>query len=91
MYVSNMKLLVDVGQLPASVLEEEVAVQSEGGCEDVYEEDSDVGENVRRIGSPDDNLEGNEKPKLAHEREGDGQYHGDRDDKSIGNHWKRPL
>jgi hypothetical protein len=35
MYVADVELLVDVGQLPASVFEEELAIENERACEGV--------------------------------------------------------
>jgi hypothetical protein len=41
MYVADMELLVDVGQLPASVFEEELANENERACEEVEKQSAD--------------------------------------------------
>jgi hypothetical protein len=41
MHVANMKLLVDVGELAACVLQEEFADEYESACEEVEEQSSE--------------------------------------------------
>ena len=56
--VANVELLVEVRQLFASVLQKEFPIQGERGCKYVYEQDADVGEDVRRVCPPDNEFEG---------------------------------
>jgi len=84
--LADVELLVEMGQLSASVLEEEFPVQGEGRCEDVDEQETTVGKDVRRICLPDDNLERDKEFEFTHEREGDAEHHSNRDEKCVGNH-----
>ena len=77
--VADIELLVEMGQFPAGVLEEESSVESERRGEDIREQEATVGEDVCRLRPPDHNFEGDEELKLTHESEADGQHHSDGD------------
>ena len=73
--MTNIELLVEMGQLPARVHEEEFSVYGTLRHEDVAEHERPlVGEDVCRVRFPDHNPEGNEKLEFAHKSEGDAEH-----------------
>lgn len=52
MYVADMELLVDVGRLPASVFEEELAIENERACEEVVRMEGRPGDIPERGAQP---------------------------------------
>ena len=70
--MADIELLVEVGELPSGVLEEESSVEGERRGEHIREQETTVGEDVSRVRSPDQNFEGNEELKLTHKDEADG-------------------
>lgn len=77
--MADIELLVQVGELPAGVLEEESSVESERRSEHIREQETTVGEDVCRIRPPDHNFEGDEELKLTHKEEADGEQYCDGD------------
>src|SRR6516162_4539357 len=88
--VADIELPVEMGQFSACVLEKEFAVQREGCCEHIGEQETTVGEDVCRVRFPDHDLEGDEKLKLAHQGEADGEHYSDCDEKSVRDHVRAP-
>ena len=73
MHVSNMELLVDVGQLPASVFEEGFANEDERAREDVEKQHSQKDGKRPAILVEKERSIGDEELQLPHEIEGDGE------------------
>lgn len=84
--VSYIELLVEVGELPAGVLEEESSVECERRGEHIREQETTVGKDVCRIRPPDDDLQGDEKLEFTHKKERKPQDAGHSDEKRVGNH-----
>lgn len=84
--VANVELLIEVGELLASVLQKEFPIQGERGGKHIYEQDSDVTEDVRRVCPPDGEFEGDEELQLAHHCETYSEHDSDRQKQSVGNH-----
>ena len=76
MDISNMKLLVDVGQFPARVLEEELANEDEPACENIEKKYPEKdGERPAVLVEKERSI-GDEELQLAHEIEGEGEQEG---------------
>src|ERR1700733_7800883 len=71
-----MKLLVEMGEFSAGVLEEEFAVQCEGEREDIDKENRTVDQDWRAIEPEQDALIGNEVGKRLHTPEAKSQNDG---------------
>ena len=72
-----MKLLVDVGQLPASVFEEGLANEDERTSENVEKEHSQKDGERPAILMEEERSIGDEELQLAHEIKGDGKEQGE--------------
>jgi len=77
MYVANMELLVDVGQLPASVLEERLANEDESAREEVEKQSSEKDCERPAILAEEERAVGDQEFQLAHEIETNGEQEGE--------------
>lgn len=89
--VADVELLVEMGQLAACILEEEFPVQCKGRRENIGKQETTVGEERRRIRSPDDDFERDETLEFAHEGEADGKHDGNGDEKGVRKHCRGSL
>lgn len=86
MHVSNMKLLVDVGQLPASVFEEGLANENERTCEDVEKQQPEKGGECPAILVEEVRAVRDQERQLSHEVEDNGEQQSDCDKNGVRNH-----
>ena len=73
MHVSNMELLVDVGQLPASVFEKGLANEDERAREDVEKQYPEKNGECPAVLAEEKRTIRDQKLQLAHKVEADGQ------------------
>ena len=89
MHVSNMKLLVDVRQLPASVFEEGFANEDERAREEIEKQHREKDGECPAVLAEKERTIRDEELQFPHEIEGNGQYFECRNEKSVCYHVNR--
>ena len=86
MHVANMELLIDVGQLPASVFEEGLANEDESAGEEVEKQAPEKDRECPSILAEEQRTIRDQEFQLAHEIEADSKHNGDSDEKGVRDH-----
>jgi hypothetical protein len=86
-----MKLLVDVGQLPASVFEEEFANQDESAREEVKKQSTEEDCKCPAVLAEEKCTIRDEELQLSHEIEGDSEQQSQCKKESVCDHARKPF
>ena len=76
MHVANVELLIDVGEFPAGIFEEEFADENESACKEVQKQGTEKDRECPAVFVKKERTVRDKKFQFAHEIEGDSEQKG---------------